>query len=310
MKMKKITSLILTLILIIALPSCAKKTDDSRLKIVATNFAMYDFARAAAGEVADVTMLLPPGNESHDFEAAISDIAAIAGCDLFIYVGGESEDWVYDILESLGASAPASFCAADAVVQLDEEIVEGMETDDDGEVPEADEHVWTSLENAAALVNAIADAISALPGADGEVIHANAAAYAGEILSLKNEMGEMIAHATRKTIVVADRFPFLYLAKEFGLDYYAAFSGCTSATEPSLATVNFLIEKVRDGGVPAIFVIEFSDGRVAETIAGETGCAILTLHSAHNVSKEDFAGGVTYADIMRRNLDALKIALK
>lgn len=305
----RITAFLLALTLLFSFVSCKKKTDDAKLKIVATNFAMYDFARAAAGEAADVTMLLPPGNESHDFEVTLSDIAAIAGCDLFIYVGGESEDWVYDVLESLGDSAPASFCAADAVVQLDEEIVDGMETDNDGETTEADEHVWTSLENAAALVNAIADAISALPGADGEVIHANSAAYANEILSLKDEIGEMIAHAERSTIVVADRFPFLYLAKEFGLDYYAAFSGCSSATEPSLSTVNFIIEKVRSEDIPAIFVIEFSDGRVAETVAGETGCATLTLHSAHNVSKEDFDRGVTYADIMRRNLDALKIAL-
>lgn len=306
--MKKIIIFLLSLTLLLSFASCAKKTDDDRIKIVATNFAMYDLARAAAGDTADVTMLLPPGNESHDFEAALSDVAAIADCDLFIYVGGESEDWVYDVLESLGSSKPNTFCAVDSVALLNEETVEGMESDGEDKV-EADEHVWTSLGNAAALVNAIADEISALPGADGEQICANAAAYADEILALKDEMADMIAHAERNTIVVADRFPFLYLAKECGLDYYAAFSGCTSATEPSLATVNFLIEKVKSEDIPAVFVIEFSDGKTAKAVASETGCEILTLHSAHNVSKEDFDGGVTYLDIMRRNLDALKTAL-
>lgn len=306
----KILSLALVIIILLSSASCAKPTEKSeKFSIVATNFAMYDFARAAAGEVADVKMLLSPGNESHDFEATLADIAAISSADLFVYVGGESEEWVRDVFEAIGEAKPETFCAIDEVETFEEEIIEGMAKEEDSGEIEEDEHVWTSIGNAVALTNAIAEKIASLDPSSAETVRENAREYTEKLNSVREEMSEVISNSKRKTIVVADRFPFRYLAEETGLDYYAAFSGCTSATEPPLSTVNYLIEKVKSENIPAIFVIEFSDKKTASMVADETGCAVLTLHSAHNVSREDFDSGVTYADIMERNIDALRIAL-
>ena len=295
----KILSLALVIIILLLSASCANPAEKSeKFSIVATNFAMYDFARAAAGEVADVKMLLSPGNESHDFEATLADISAISSADLFVYVGGESEEWVYDVFEAIGEAKPESFCAIDEVETFEEEIIEGMAKEEDSGEIEEDEHVWTSIGNAVALTNAIAEKIASLDPSSAETVRENAREYTEKLNSVREEMREVISSSTRKTIVVADRFPFRYLAEETGLDYYAAFSGCSSATEPPLSTVNYLIEKVKSKNIPAIFVIEFSDKKTASMVADETGCAVLTLHSAHNVSREDFDSGVTYADIM------------
>ncbi|MDD6879943.1 MAG: metal ABC transporter substrate-binding protein [bacterium] len=306
----KILSLALVIIILLLSASCANPAEKSeKFSIVATNFAMYDFARAAAGEVADVKMLLSPGNESHDFEATLADISAISSADLFVYVGGESEEWVYDVFEAIGEAKPETFCAVDEVETFEEEIIEGMAKEEDSGEIEEDEHVWTSIGNAVALTNAIADKIASLDPSSAETVRENAREYTEKLNSVREEMHEVISSSKRKTIVVADRFPFRYLAEETGLDYYAAFSGCSSATEPSLSTVNYLIEKVKSENIPAIFVIEFSDKKTASMVSDETGCAVLTLHSAHNVSREDLDSGVTYADIMERNIDALRIAL-
>lgn len=306
---KKVLILILTGVMLFSFISCTQRTPSSgKASIVATNFAMYDFARAAAGDAAEVKMLISPGGEAHDFEATLADVAAIAGADLFIFVGGESEDWADDVLASLGDEQPPLFRAMDHVDALDAETVDGMVTGEDGE-SESDEHVWTSIDNAIMLIGAIADEIGKLDGADTDVVSDNAEKYIAELIDVRDEMTRAAASAKRKSIIVADRFPFLYLTRELGLDYYAAFAGCTSAVEPPLSTVNFLIDRVREQNAPAIFKIEFSDGRTAEAVAEETGCEILTLHSAHNVSRADFDSGVTYADIMRQNLDALRKAL-
>ena len=315
----KIICAALAVLMLLSLVSCGVRVEKvhSKPSIVTTNFAMFDFARAVAGNCADVMMLLTPGNESHDFEATLTDIAAISNADLFVYVGGESEDWVYDVFDSLYPAAPTddlplcTFCALDAVETYDEEIVEGMApTDEENEETAPDEHVWTSLTNAMSLVASLADKLSEIDGDNAETYRANADKYIAQLDAVKDDLTEVVTNAKRHTIVVADRFPFRYLAEEFALEYYAAFSGCTSATEPPLSTVNFLTEKVKSENIPAIFVIEFSDGKTAKAVADECGCEILTLHSAHNVSLEDYRAGVTYADIMRRNLDALKIALK
>ena len=309
----KLLSILLVIIILISASSCVKNEEkNGNISIVTTNFALYDFARAAAGDTANVKMLLAPGSESHDFEATLADIASISSADLFVCVGCESEDWVNDVFSALENDLPETFYALDEVETFDEEIIEGMKTDgedeEDGE-PGADEHVWTSVGNAMTLVNALAERIAALAPDSSETVFENARAYTEKLGELREKLLDVTANSARGTIVVADRFPFRYMVEETGLDYYAAFSGCTSATEPSLSTVNYLIEKINSEKIPAVFVIEFSDRKTASMVADETGCEILTLHSAHNVSKEDFAAGVTYADIMEKNIEALKIAL-
>ena len=312
----KLLSILFVIIILISASSCVKTEEkNGNISIVTTNFALYDFARAAAGDTANVRMLLAPGSESHDFEATLADIASISSADLFVCVGGESEDWVNDVFSALGNDLPETFYALDEVETFDEETIEGMKSDEKDEkdeedgAPEVDEHVWTSIGNAITLVDALAEKIAALEPESAETVFENARAYTEKLGEIQKKLLDVTAKSARKTRVVADRFPFRYMVEETGLDYYAAFSGCTSATEPSLSTVNYLIEKINSEKIPAIFVIEFSDRKTASMVADETGCEILTLHSAHNVSKEDFAAGVTYADIMEKNIEALKTAL-
>lgn len=311
---KRILSLMLAALLLLTMTSCASEGAKSgKLSVVTTNFALYDFARAVCGDTCEVTMLLRPGSEAHDFEATLEDVAKIADADLFVYVGGESEDWVGDVMNSLGSDAEkiTKVCAVDAVNTFDEELVEGMEdeSEEKADEPETDEHIWTSFENAQALAEAIFSALCRIDPDHEAAYGRNLTAYKQKLAGLRMKYEEMFASAGRKTVVVADRFPFRYLAEEWGLDYYAAFAGCSSAVEPSLATVNFLIEKVKNERIPAVFIIEFSDGKTAGAVAAETGCEVLTLHSAHNVTQEDFDAGVTWLELMERNLEALRTAL-
>ncbi|MBE6541523.1 MAG: zinc ABC transporter substrate-binding protein [Ruminococcaceae bacterium] len=317
--MKRLILILLILTSAFSSVSCSAGdgTDDGRLSVVTTNFALYDFARAVCGEQCDVTMLLSPGSESHDFEATLSDIAKITDSDLFVYIGGESEDWIGDIFDSLDSMGEEinSMCALDSVETFAEEITEGMthvhddscEIDHDHE-DEADEHVWTSIPNAVAIMTDIKVRLAELDPTIADKLEENTREYSEQLFAIDEEIKSVVESAENKTIIVADRFPFRYFAEHYGLDYYAAFSGCSSDVEPTLDTVNFLIERTKELSVP-IFVIEFSDGTTAKAVQAETGCDILCLHSAHNVTREDFEGGITYADIMRRNCDALKIAL-
>lgn len=313
---KRSATLLVSAVLCISLPSCATKTGsetkDERVRVVATDFAMYDLARAVCGDTCDVRMLISPGSESHDFEATLEDIALIAKTDVFVYVGGEGEKWVDDVLEASGTSAEL-VCATELVETYTVDTASVFESDDtdhdhdhdDEHGHEIDEHVWTSIPNAITIMNAIGAAVLR----EDEDFERQNAEYIGELLEIDAELRRTVENGARHTIVFADRFPFRYFTEEYALDCYAAFSGCSSAVEPSLSTVNALIEKVRSEDIPYIFVIEFSDRHTAEAIARETGAEILELHSAHNVSRADFDSGVTYADLMRRNAENLRLAL-
>ena len=262
------------------------------------------------GERGEVTLLLPPGSESHSYEPTPKDIIGIQNCDLFIYVGGESDAWVADVLESVGEGV-RTVTLMDCVELLEEEHVEGMETGhehEDGET-EYDEHVWTSPRNAKLICEKIA---SALCEADPE----GEAEYKAALESCSQELDELdaafkevVANGVRDTIIFADRFPLLYFAKAYGLEYYAAFPGCADETEPSAATVVFLIEKVREEGIPVVFHIELSNEDMADTICEETGAEKMLFSACHNVTKEQFEAGVTYLELMWANVDALREAL-
>ena len=282
---------------------------DGKLTVVATNFALYDFARAVCGDTCDVRMLLSPGSESHDFEATLADIALLAETDVFVYVGGESEEWVPDVLEAAGAADVTQVCAIDLVetyINAGTESDSGDEhSEDDGHHHEIDEHVWTSIPNAITIMEAIGEAVLK----EDEWFEADNDAYISELLDVDAEIREIVDSAARDTVIFADRFPFRYFTEEYGLSYCAAFDGCSSAVEPSLSVVNTLIERVNETGSSTVFSIEFSDRKTAEAVAAETGCDILEFHSAHNVSRADFESGITYADIMRQNAENLKLAL-
>lgn len=314
-KFRRILAGLLAAVFCGTLTACGTNSiaNDGKLTVVATNFALYDFARAICGDTCDVRMLLSPGTESHDFEATLADIALLAETDVFVYVGGEGEEWVPDILEAAGASDVTQVRAIDLVETY---INAGTESDhdhehseDDGHHHEIDEHVWTSIPNARMILREILDTAAMLDEENNDTYRANYDAYLEELMQIDAEIRDIVDTAARDTVIFADRFPFRYFTEEYGLSYCAAFDGCSSAVEPSLSVVNTLIERVNETGSSTVFTIEFSDRRTAEAVAAETGCTILEFHSAHNVSRADFESGITYADIMRINAQNLKLAL-
>lgn len=275
--------------------------------IVTTNFPAYDFTRAIAGDKVEIKMLLKPGTEMHDYEPSPSDIIDIQKSKLFVYNGGESDEWVEEILESLEPNKTLKM--TDAVELVEEEVVEGMETQTDEE-PEFDEHVWTSPKNAKKIVNHIKDALVEIFPEDRASFEQNAADYTVKLDELDNIFQRIVDNGKRKTIVFGDRFPLRYFADEYGLDYYAAFPGCSEQNEASSATVAFLVDKVKSEEIPVVFKIEMSSSKLAQTIANEAGAKVLTFHSAHNISVDDFNAGATYVDIMEQNLTVLEEALQ
>ncbi|MDR2596779.1 MAG: metal ABC transporter substrate-binding protein, partial [Treponema sp.] len=239
------------------------------------------------------------------------DIITIQNSGIFIYTGGENDAWVDRILESMNTSKMKIIRMMDAVTVVEEEIVEGMEEDEDeGEETAYDEHVWTSPANAIEIVDAITDALCEVDPANADFYRQNAGAYTNELMQLDLSFTSVTAGAKRKTIVFADRFPFRYFADAYGLKYYAAFPGCSTETEPSVATVKFLIDKIKAEKIPVVFHIELSNEKMADTISGETGAKKLLFHSCHNLSKKDFDAGLGYLDFMRGNIENLKEALK
>ena len=312
--MKRLLPLLCALLLLSACgPALPEETD--QLQIAAAVFPAYDFARAAAGGRADVTLLLPPGAESHSYEPTPADILRVQSCDLFIYLGGESDAWVDAILSAIEPEGEA-LRMIDCVDLLEEETVEGMqgghehEHEEDhghlGEVVGMDEHVWTDPRNAAAITRTIGERLSALDPANAEAYAAGAEGYARELEALDRDFAAFFEGLPGRTIVFGDRFPLRYFAEAYGLDYYAAFPGCGAQTEPSAATVAFLTEKVREERLPAVWYIEFSNHLVADSIAEAAGVETAQFHTCHNVSRADLEAGATYLSLMRGNLEALR----
>lgn len=291
---------------------------DSTIHIVTTNFPLYDFARAVCGEGsqyihADITMLLSPGMETHSYEPTPQDMIRIQDCDLFLYIGGESDVWVEDILSSMDQPI--------RTLRL-METVDLLEEEGDEEETEYDEHIWTSPANAVKMMEAIRDAVceivnarqtemgieSYVPIADMFADHANA--YIDEIRTLDGEFRAFFDTVTNRTAFFGDRFPFLYFVKEFGLSYYAAFPGCYEGSEPSAADITKMIDEARARSVETVYYIEMSSHQIADVIAETTGASTAMIHSCHNVSKEDFENQITYLELMHNNLETFKGTMK
>ncbi len=317
--MKKLIAAFAALILFI-LPLCAcsgEKTpdeDSGKLSIVCTNFAEYDFARQVAGDKAEATMLIKPGAEGHTYEPTPQDIIKIKSSDIFMYVGGDSDEWVKSILDSVDTEKISLFRLMECTDVVSEEIKEGMQTpagEDEGEDgdEEMDEHVWTSPKNAILIVKKLCATLSQIDAENKESYEANAAAYVDELTKLDESIAEVVSTAKRKVIIVGDRFPFRYFCDEFGLDYYAAFPGCSTDTEANPATVSFLIDKVKHEKIPVVFHMELSNAQMASSICEATGAKIEQLNAVHNVTVEDFNNGATYISLMEHNAEVLKEAL-
>ena len=333
--MKRIISLLLALALAFSLTACTvpvEKSDDGKIQIVATLFPYYDFARAIVGDRADVTLLLSPGREAHSFEPTPLDAVTISEADVFLYNGGEGEYWVESMLDAAGEHIAVASRMMDYVDALNEEYVEGMqgadghdhdhehgshddhdhdheEDEHDSDEIEYDEHIWTSPKNAVILCRAVCDAICRADAENAAFYRTNCENYCAQLEDLDARFAALCESAPRRLLIFADRFPMLYFCREYGLDYRAAFHGCSGDTEPSLATIKFLIDKVEDENIPVVYTIDFGTKKVAAVVSECTGAAIETLYSMQTVSRADFDAGETYLTLMERNFEALRKGL-
>ena len=320
--MKKITALLLALLMLAGvLAGCGKQNDTNKtdkLSIVTTIFPEYDWVREILGDKADsaeITMLLDKGVDLHSYQPTADDIIKLSDCDLFVYVGGESDEWVEDALKSAANRDRKVInlleILGDSVKE--EETVEGMqEEEEDHEEKEYDEHVWLSLKNAQTLVDAISAALQELDPDNKDTYAANADAYGQKLSALDAEYQKAVSAGTYKTLLFGDRFPFRYLVDDYGLSYYAAFAGCSAESEASFETVSFLARKVDEGKLPCVLTIEGKNHKIAETIVQNTAGKkqkILTMDSMQSTTSQDVAKGTTYLSLMEKNLDVLKEAL-
>ena len=308
---------ILLIVCLFLLFSCssADEGNDDRLEIMAASFPSYDAARAVAGDLASITMLVQPGGGEHSYEPSIEDVIRISESDLFIYNGGESDTWITYILSDLDSATSTFSLLENAAFTLyeDEENIAWKEENHDGHDHShgrvLDEHVWTSPENEIAIIQALCEEIASLDEDNREVYESNAASYIEDIREVQGTIRDIVENGMRREIIVADRFPLLYFVTEFSLDYYAAYPGCSSESEPSAKTVAFLIDKVREDGIPVVLHMELANTLLSEVVAEETGAAVMEFSSCHNVSKRVFDSGVTYVDLMRQNAAVLKEVL-
>lgn len=307
--MKKVYILLIVLTTIFFV-GCSNKNSKASFTVIASNFPGYDFARAIIKDVddAEVKMLLSPGGEIHDFEPTPQDIINIKNSDVFIYVGGESDSWIDDILDDIDTSKTKVIKLMDLVNVVEEEEVEGMEEDEEEEV-EYDEHVWTSPVNAITIVNKLTSEFIKIDPTNSEKYTTNAKEYVAKIEEIDNEIKEIVINAKRTELVFGDRFPLRYFTDQYGLTYRAAFKGCSEQSEASAKTITYLINEIRAKNIPVVLHIELSNKSIATTIAEETGAKVMEFNSAHNISQDDFESGLTYVDIMKKNIEVLKEAL-
>ena len=314
----------LIIIILVLAASCifpAAVAEENKISVVTTVFPIYDWTREVIGEndQAQLTLLLDNGVDMHSYQPAAADILKIVTCDIFICVGGESDNWVEDALREAADPGMIVIRLTEALGEdvRAEEIVEGMQHEQedpagDDESPEADEHVWLSLRNARKLVNVISSALGEADPAHAESYQANAAAYAEKLAELDREYSRAVSEAVFRTVLFGDRFPFRYLFDDYGLRYYAAFPGCSAETEASFQTIIFLAQKVDELKLPAVLTIEGGNHKIAETVistTAEKNQKLLTMNSMQACTLGDAQAGVTYLSIMRDNLEVLKQAL-
>lgn len=328
--MKKITALLLALFMLVgALAGCGKQNDTNqtdKLSIVTTIFPEYDWVREILGDKADnaeITMLLDNGVDLHSYQPTADDIVKISDCDLFIYVGGESDEWVEDALRN---AANGNMKVINLLEVLGdsvktEEIVEGMQeaehehedAEEHEHEEEADEHVWLSLKNAKMLVRVISKALQELDPNNKDIYAANADAYVKKLSALDAEYQAAVDAACNKTILFGDRFPFRYLVDDYGLHYYAAFVGCSAETEAGFETISFLAKRVDEWKLPCVLTIEGVQHKIAETVVRNTTAKnqrVLTMDSMQSTTSKDVKNGTTYLSVMEKNLSVLKEALR
>lgn len=333
--MKKFFSVFLSVIIlcgVFVLSACNKtakpEKTSGKLSIVTTIFPYYDFARQLAGNKADIRLLLSPGSDPHSYEPSPSDIVAIENCDIFIYNGGESDEWVDSVLSSVENKNIKVMKMTEYVpLRLEQsmdhdhhddghnhsehadEHTDEDEGHDHSEGEEYDEHIWTSIRNAEKISASIADELINADSANTDFYQENKKKYISELDGLDKSFESVVNAKKRDTLVFGDRFPFLYFVSDYDLGYECAFPGCSHETEPSTAVVSHLIDFTRENNIPVVFYLELSNGKIAQIISEDSSAKTMQFSSCHNVTKEDFENGATYISVMKQNLKALKEAL-
>ena len=323
MNFKKIILVIILIAIIVAsviagiiLGKKNKTNNTDKIKVTASNFASYDFLRAIIGDNDNIelTFLLGPGKDAHSYDPSAQDIITIQNSDLFIYIGGEMEKWADRVLPTLDKNNTKIICVADDIKTIDEQEVDGAEPEEEEDEEEGafDEHIWTSPDNAIEMVKTLEKSMEEIDSTNASKYKQNAENYIAKIKNVDKQIQEIVDNKKRNRLVFGDKMPMQYFINYYKLDVSAAFSGCSTETEPSSKTIAYLVNKAKEEKTPVILYIELNDGKVAKTIAKEVGngCKAMQIQTLHNVSKTDFDNGETWVSLMERNLDVLREALQ
>lgn len=341
MKIKKVILIILAILIVVGAGFALfklgdnKKKDSSKKQVVASNFASYDFLRAIIGDNDDIelTFLLGPGKEAHSYDPTAKDLTTIQDADLFVYIGGEMEQWADKVLDSLKEEKDVkTICIADFVDTIEEQEVDGAEEEEEHEHEHEaeehedeereehhheheegafDEHIWTSPSNAIKMVNKLEQSMEEIDGKNKEIYKENAEKYIAKIQEVDKKIQEVVNKKVRNRLIFGDKMPMQYFINYYKLEVSAAFNGCSTETDPSAKTIAYLEDKVKQEKIPVVLYIELNDGKVAKTIADEAGngCKAMQIQSLHNVSLDDFNNGETWVSLMEKNIEVLKKAL-
>lgn len=325
MKLKKIILVIILIAIIVASViagvvlgkknKTSNNNNTEKIKVTASNFASYDFLRAIIGDNDNIelTFLLGPGKDAHSYDPTAQDLITIQNSDLFIYIGGEMEKWADRVLPTLDTSNTKIICVADDIKTIDEQEIDGAESEEEDEEEGAfDEHIWTSPDNAITMVNTLEKLMEEIDSSNSSKYKQNAENYIAKIKNVDKQIQEIVDNKKIDRLVFGDKMPMQYFINYYKLQVSAAFSGCSTETEPSSKTIAYLVNKAKEEETPVILYIELNNGKVANTIANEVGngCKAMQIQTLHNVSKTDFDNGETWVSLMERNLDVLKAALQ
>ena len=292
----------------------SNKQNTEKLQVVTSNFASYDFLRAIIGdnENIELTFLLGPGKDSHSYEPTAGDLIKIQNADLFVYLGGEAEKWADKVLDSLDTENEKVICISDYVDKISEEEIDGAEEEEEEEEGAFDEHIWTSPANAIKMVESLENAMEEIDNSNTEKYKTNADSYITKIKEVDEKIQEIVDNRKRDRLIFADKMPMQYFINYYNLKVSAAFSGCSTETEPSARTIAYLENKIKEEKIPVVLYIELNNGKVAKTIADEVGdgAETMQIQTLHNVSLDDFNNNETWVSLMTRNIEVLKKALQ
>lgn len=333
MKVKKVVLIIFLIALIsattiffVCVDKQQKNKNSDKIQVVVSNFASYDFVRAIIGETDNIelTFLVGAGKNTHSYDPTAQDLVTIQEADLFVYVGGEVESWATRVIGTLDTSDVKILCIADNVDKIQEQEIDGAEHEHNEEEHHEeheeeqhdegafDEHIWTSPENAIKMINTLEKEIELLDIENAETYKKNAEEYISKIQNVDKQIQEIVDNKVRDRLVFGDKMPMQYFISYYGLNVSAAFTGCSTETEPSANTIAYLVNVVKKEGIPVVLYIEMGNETVAKTIVEEVGgdCKVMQIQTLHNVSKTDFDNGETWVSLMERNIDVLKDALQ